>query len=323
MLPAEGSPASGRPASWSVFLDRRGRLRAGWRIAAYVPVVVVALAAGRGIEALLARLGSSPCGRIGCWQTTIGHLSCAALLVSGASAFLRRIDRRPWWALGVGVSRETIPEILWGAALGGGALSVAVFAIWVTGGLTLRTPLTPPEPEGLVTLGLAFVAAATVEELVARGYAFQTAVEGMGGTRAVVAGGVVFSLAHLPNQGVTFLGLLTVAASGVLLGLAYLRTRSLWPPLAAHAAWNWAQGCVWGMAVSGERVGSSLLEATPRGPDWLSGGSFGAEGSLITLVLLVVGIRWLSSTPWVRPSGPNERLWRTIGSHPQPVDEAP
>jgi hypothetical protein len=72
--------------------------------------------------------------------------------------------------------------------------------------------------------------------------------------------------------------------AGILFGLLYLVTRSLWVCMGLHAAWNFMQGTVYGIPVSGTPADGWLV-STRSGPDWLSGGVFGAEASVIALSL--------------------------------------
>ena len=100
-----------------------------------------------------------------------------------------------------------------------------------------------------------------------------------------MASSLVFGLAHLGNAGATpLIGVLLGVELGVLFGAAYLLTRRLWICAALHFAWNFVQGGVFSIAVSGH-TGEAWLRGTLSGPAWLSGGAFGAEGSVVSVVL--------------------------------------
>jgi hypothetical protein len=91
---------------------------------------------------------------------------------------------------------------------------------------------------------------------------------------------------------VTVFGALDVAASGVFLGVVYLKTLSLWWATGAHLGWNWVHGYLADVPVSGlELLDAPLYEGHARGPDWLGGGSFGPEGSVLaTLVVAAAAV---------------------------------
>ena len=141
---------------------------------------------------------------------------------------------------------------------------------------------------GRVALGallffLLFTVAAASEELIFRGYPFQRLVDAGGPVFAVITLSVLFGAAHLRNPFHTWISTLNTAAVGVLLAICYLRTRALWLPLGIHFAWNFVQGYVLGLPVSGIRLPDSLLQAKATGPLWLTGSAYGPHGRILTL----------------------------------------
>lgn len=132
-----------------------------------------------------------------------------------------------------------------------------------------------------------------MEEVLFRGILFRW-IEEFGGTWAgLVFSSLAFGFAHYSNPNSTVVACLWIALeSGVLLGGAYILTRSLWMPIGLHAAWNFTQGFIFDVPVSGlDQEG--LVEAELSGPQILTGGSFGLEASVIALAIsTAVGI-WL------------------------------
>jgi len=132
--------------------------------------------------------------------------------------------------------------------------------------------------------------AALAEEALFRGYPLQTLTRARMAVIALLLTSVPFGMAHLSNPnaipGATFAN--TVIA-GIWLGVAYLRTRSLWFPLGLHWAWNWALGGVFGLPISGKNlVSNPLLHGVDVGPAWLTGGAYGIEGGVACTIALVV-----------------------------------
>jgi hypothetical protein len=72
--------------------------------------------------------------------------------------------------------------------------------------------------------------------------------------------------------------------AGVFLSAAYMLTRRLWLPIGIHAGWNFAQGGIFGVSVSGTGA-TGILQSTLTGPVWLSGGEFGAEASVVAIAI--------------------------------------
>ena len=123
------------------------------------------------------------------------------------------------------------------------------------------------------------------------GWLLQTVTSKLNLSWGIAISSSLFSILHLGNQGVTALSLISIILVGVLMALYMLKTDNIWGVAAFHGAWNFAQGNLVGVAVSGQNAGGSLLHFQARSgvPDWLSGGAFGLEGNIVTcLVLLVV-----------------------------------
>lgn len=131
------------------------------------------------------------------------------------------------------------------------------------------------------------------EELLFRGILFRWLEEFGGSWFALAVTSALFGLAHLLNPNATWWSSFAIAVeAGVLLGASYMLTRSLWVPIGLHAAWNFTQGVIFDVPVSG-LDSNGLVEARLQGPDWLSGGSFGLEASVVALVLATgVGV-WM------------------------------
>ena len=101
----------------------------------------------------------------------------------------------------------------------------------------------------------------------------------------------LFGILHLGNSGVTFLSLLNIILDGVLAGLLFIYTDSIWLVVAQHGTWNYVQGNLLGFQVSGTGADASIFSFTMgSGPDWLTGGEFGAEGSIITTLVLLFSV---------------------------------
>lgn len=166
-----------------------------------------------------------------------------------------------------------------GAMAAAGALRIEV----AHGSAALLAPL--------LVLGLA---PGITEELIARGIIFRVVEDGLGTWAALAISAIAFGAGHLANPNATLWTSTAIAIeAGLLLGMAYAWTRSLWFCMGLHAAWNFTQGAILGIPVSGFEV-KGLLHSTPQGPTLLSGGEFGAEGSLLTVVLCTSIAIWMT-----------------------------
>lgn len=108
---------------------------------------------------------------------------------------------------------------------------------------------------------------------------------------AIAISSSLFGFLHLGNSGVTFLSVLNIVLDGVLAGLLLIYTDSIWLVVAQHGTWNYLQGNLLGFQVSGTGADVSIFSFTMgSGPDWLTGGTFGAEGSIITTLVLLLSL---------------------------------
>ena len=138
-----------------------------------------------------------------------------------------------------------------------------------------------------------FAVTAVGEEIVFRGVLFRWIDEKWGFLWALVVSGLVFGLVHWTNPGGTlWAGIAIAIEAGLLLGAAYKWSGTLWFPIGIHWAWNFSQGNLFGFKVSGQDAGASLLQAQIDGPDWITGGVFGAEASVIAVVVGAAVSAW-------------------------------
>lgn len=132
-----------------------------------------------------------------------------------------------------------------------------------------------------------------LEEMLFRGIMFRH-LEDFGGTWfALALTSALFGIAHIFNPNATYFSSFAIAVeAGIMLGGAYMLTRSLWLPMGIHAAWNFTQGEIYDVPVSGiDQHG--LVQAKMSGPEILSGGTFGLEASVIALVIATAFGLWM------------------------------
>lgn len=171
-----------------------------------------------------------------------------------------------------------------GAALGAGAVLALMAALAASGSyhftalnpwsLAISTPLAEMLFAGLF------------EEILFRGVLFRITERALGSWPALAISSVVFAAAHLGDS-ITVIGLINTALAGLLLCAAFMLTRRLWLGIGIHAAWNYTLGSICSIAVSGHPA-SGWMVGTLSGPDWLTGGAYGLEASLLTTVVMGV-----------------------------------
>ena len=235
-------------------------------------------------------------------------VTLAAALLAGWGVLA--LDGRKPGALGYYAAPSAGPELVGGLALGAAVALGAVALIAVVGGLRWSTePASVGEWMAAGVRSLAFFAIpAAAEEALVRGYPLQALAERRGPAWALVVTSVGFGLLHLGNPHLTLIAMISLTLSGVFLGVVYLKTGSLWWATGAHLGWNWAHGFLADLPVSGlDLVDAPGLEAASLGPEWLSGGSFGMEGSVVTIGVVALATVVLWRGDWLQPSAAARR----------------
>jgi len=119
-----------------------------------------------------------------------------------------------------------------------------------------------------------------------RGVLFRSIETWFGSWAALVVSSLVFGLTHLINPEATLEGALFIAVeAGILLAAVYMLTRRLWLSIGFHVAWNYTQSAIFSSIVSGNEAAQGLIRSTVDGPDLLTGGKFGVESSVLSLIL--------------------------------------
>jgi membrane protease YdiL (CAAX protease family) len=196
---------------------------------------------------------------------------------------VRLIERRKIDEL---AARGLLPNFLTGWLVGTTILVVAALAMALFGAYSIKglnsgvNWLTP-----LLVLGLL---PGITEEIMFRGVLFRVVEDGLGTWIALILSACFFGAVHIANPNATWWSSVAIAVeAGLLLGMAYAWTRSLWFVMGLHAAWNFTQGVLLGIPVSGVAI-KGLLNSSTQGSVWLSGGEFGAEASVMSVFVCTV-----------------------------------
>lgn len=206
--------------------------------------------------------------------------------------WVKVVEKRPIRTLGFFKGHIWL-NLLKGWGLGTLLLLVSFLGTYILGGLEfVKVDFSQRSLLYILSLVPFWFIQGGTEELVTRGWLLQTVTNKLNLSWGIAISSSFFSILHLGNQGVTALSLISIVLVGVLLALYMLKTDNIWGVAALHGAWNFAQGNLVGVAVSGQNAGASLLHFQARSgvPDWLSGGAFGLEGNLVTCLVLLVGI---------------------------------
>lgn len=190
-------------------------------------------------------------------------------------------------------NRQRIKDSVSGILLSTGLIGAGSFILYLIG--VLQWSVNNIQLTELVLPLALMIWIAFYEELVFRGFILDNLLCSFKKPVALLLSAFIFALFHAFNPATSILALVNIFTGGILIGLTYMHNRNLWFPVFFHLGWNFIQGPVLGFPVSGIPL-PSLLQADLTGSKWLHGGTFGFEGSVIQLVVVLIGIIILLSS---------------------------
>ncbi|MYM20681.1 CPBP family intramembrane metalloprotease [Brevibacterium sp. 5221] len=279
--PYAAAEAPHRPA-----VERSDRHRVWQLVAGAVAFVLAQLVAGT-VSVLAhvfntgALVGST--GELTGGEYLIGMCAGALVALVLYALIVGTIGKAPW----LGLRGSSVPlEIAIGLGVGAVLIAGSVGLIALFGGYRI----TGVEVSGGILLALAAgIGAGFMEEILFRGFLLRILDAWLGTWWALILSSVLFGAVHLTNPEATWLGTVGIMVSaGGLLGGAYILTRRLWLPIAIHISWNFVQGGIFSSDISGTGDSHGLFTAQWPGPAWLTGGTMGMEGSVLTIAVAVI-----------------------------------
>ncbi len=287
-----------------IFLGEDGKLRSGLRFAIFTSLFAGAVAVlGVIAGALIYALPSPPStGTVFILNGLLGLVP--AILIGWLCG--KYLEGLPFRALGVWFTSGWLKHFVSGMLIGSATLVVAIGIASVFGNLDFSFTSVDKSTilDTLIWSFVVFAIAAAFEEVLFRGYILQTFARSGLAWLAILLTSVFFGAVHLGNPNAGYLSSLNTALAGVWFGVAYLKTRDLWFVWGLHLMWNWMQGAVFGVEVSGltEIVHSPLLKETDAGPSWLTGGDYGIEASIACSVTLIASTIAIHFAPFLKPT---------------------
>jgi membrane protease YdiL (CAAX protease family) len=211
--------------------------------------------------------------------------------IAGVIIYCRAIEGRKLATLGLRRG-NILREYLGGLAIGFVMFGAAVLICLVT--RTLAFERLALSSAGLIVLFFfGFLIQGMSEELMCRGYFMVSLARKQSLPVAVIASACAFGALHLANSSVQPLAILNVILFGCFAGVYLLKRGNIWGIAAIHSLWNFAQGNIFGIQVSGnekmESVFSFGATQTQVG-ELINGGAFGLEGGLAVTAVLVVAL---------------------------------
>ncbi|WP_242259512.1 type II CAAX endopeptidase family protein [Bacillus cereus group sp. BfR-BA-01311] len=215
--------------------------------------------------------------------------------------WVRFVEKRPFSSIGFW-KEKWMRKYLKGALIGFVFISMPVILLLLMGSVKLQVQhITSTVIVGIVGSLVAFLIQGATEEIIVRGWLFPVLSVRSRIWVGIVVTSFLFGFLHLLNPGITILSISNIILVGVFAAFYVLKDSSLWGICAWHSIWNWAQYNVYGFAVSGMTIYSTpLFKPATNGPEFLHGGTFGIEGSIITTIMLTIASIVLWRKLWGR-----------------------
>lgn len=300
-LPA-ATPTGGSWPRLRLVARTLGSLLLGWA-AVWGPVVLVAKGLAPAIDATLDLRPEL--------LSAIRRTCIYLVAMAGYWAYVHWYEKRDATEL-----RLRPVSLLLSGAAGFGLMAIPIAALFAIGAYDLVS--VRGISSALVGPAVLIVIAATLEELVFRCLLFRVLERSWGTWFALVLQALLFALQHLGNMesggaSDVVVMLVSVTLAGLLWAVVFILTRNLWATAANHAAWNFTI-LLCGVPLSGNDDWRTISPLTSRyaGPDWLTGGMFGPESSLLAIASTTLAVALLlrvarRRAPWFKP----ERLGTT------------
>jgi len=266
----------------------RGGIRAGWRLTIFLAIVVGLIASLSFIARTFFHV-KPPTGPLEP-LSLLHNEGVALLIILFAGWVMSRIEHRRIADYGLPMRRAFRSQFWLGSLFGFASITALLGSMRLAGVFRFGTiGLRGFELyECALLWGLAFLFVGLFEEFFFRGYALFTLTTGMTFWPSAILSSTFFGLIHRGTPGESMIGAVEAGVTGLLFCLLLRRTGDLWMPVGFHAAWNWGQTYFYGVHDSGLAAKGHLFSPTFSGPTWLTGGSVGPEGSLLSIAVLVI-----------------------------------
>ena len=220
------------------------------------------------------------------FQETVGVLFTLIGTIVVVGIFRRFMDMESFRSMGFypkGIGREFVFGLGLGAIIMATGFTTLVFIH------EIEWTVTNFETVSILQSVSLFAMVSLSEELLLRGYVLNNLMKTMNRFRALILSSLMFTLLHVFNPNLSWIGFFNILLAGILLGLPYIYTQRLWLPLALHFSWNFFQGPIFGFHVSGHETYSLITQSRTTDNIW-NGGTFGFEGSVLSLVYEAMAI---------------------------------
>jgi hypothetical protein len=199
--------------------------------------------------------------------------------------FMKVVDKEKFINLGFHTN-ERFSEFYLGVVLGAILILIGYFILMALNQIKFEKIVF--NPSELISSIILFFIVAIVEETLFRGYVLRNLMISANKYVALIISSLLFTIMHGFNPNIEYLGIINLFLAGIFLGISYIHTKNLWFPIALHFSWNLFQ-THFGFNVSGQNS-YSLIEFKIMENNMFNGGTFGFEGSILSIIFLLFSI---------------------------------
>lgn len=219
-------------------------------------------------------------------------LFCTSIVILTAIFYCTKIEKRSLYSMGI--TREHAGTHYGiGLAFGLVLFSLCVGIAALLGGIRFEGLRENVNPFIVILYLVGFGIQGFSEEITFRGYFMVSIMKKNSVTKAVFINSLAFAIAHMLNPGLTVVAFINLMLIGVLMSVYVMKTNNIWGAAAFHSMWNFAQGILYGISVSGTDAKSAVLLTESTGAKIINGGLFGLEASIVTTIVVAAALGML------------------------------
>ncbi len=226
-------------------------------------------------------------------------LFCTVFVILTVFVYCRAIEKRSFYSMGVSkknMGRDYLIGLLSGLVV----FSACIGAATLFGGIKFYGVNSAAAPLRILLFAIGFGIQGFSEEITFRGYFMISIMKKNSVIKAVMINSLAFAIAHILNPGLSVIAFANLMLIGILMSLYVIKTNNIWGAAAFHSMWNFAQGIIYGISVSGTNSSSNIFITGNVGPKLINGGQFGLEGGIFTTVIAVACIAVIAMPEYLK-----------------------
>ncbi len=221
--------------------------------------------------------------------TSLSGILQNVAMVIPVLVFWKVFDRKPFSDMGLTSFRHGAKDFLYGLALGAVTISAVFVVLLLSGQISVTNDFLSPDFSWMLIVDLILmIFVGFGEEIFSRGYCMSV-LRRSNITLIFIVPNLIFGLLHVLNKNFGFVPLINIFLVGVLFSLMFYKRGNIWMPIGYHITWNYFQGSIFGLPVSGNEI-KGLYTSKLLSENIFNGGGFGPEGGLLVTLLMVVSI---------------------------------